>query len=67
MAYSLVASVGALAMGLLTRLLVDRLGAKPLYVVFTAFTALSLAPLADRPGADGTSPFPSARPSSSAS
>ena len=53
MAYSLVASVGALAMGLLTRLLVDRLGAKPLYVVFAAVTALSLAPLALAPGAVG--------------
>ncbi len=53
MAYSLVASVGALAMGLLTRLLVDRLGAKPLYVVFAAVTALSLAPLALVPGAVG--------------
>jgi len=44
MAYSLVASLGAVAMGLLTRLLVDRLGAKPLYVIFTAVTALSLVP-----------------------
>ncbi len=46
MAYSLVASIGALAMGLLMRLLVDRQGAKPLYVIFTAISALSLAPLA---------------------
>jgi HEAT repeat protein len=53
MAYSLVASVGSLAMGLLTRLLVDRLGAKPLYVIFTAVTALSLAPLAIAPGPMG--------------
>jgi MFS family permease len=53
MAYSLVASVGALAMGLLARLLVDRLGAKPLYVIFTAATALSLAPLAIAPGPRG--------------
>jgi hypothetical protein len=45
MAYSLVASLGSLAMGLLTRLLVDRLGAKPLYVIYTAATALSLARL----------------------
>jgi HEAT repeat protein len=58
MAYSLVASVGALAMGLLTRLLVDRLGAKPLYVVFTAFTALSLAPLALAPGPAGLLALP---------
>ena len=44
MAYSLVASLGAVAMGLLTRLLVDRLGAKPLYFIFTAIAALSLVP-----------------------
>ena len=44
MAYSLVSSLGAVVMGLLTRLLVDRLGAKPLYVIFTAVTALSLVP-----------------------
>ncbi len=53
MVYSLIASVGSLAMGLLTRLLVDRLGAKPLYVVFAGVTALSLAPLAIAPGAVG--------------
>ncbi len=53
MAYSLVGSVGSLAMGLLTRLLVDRLGAKPLYVIFTAIAALSLAPLAFAPGPAG--------------
>ena len=53
MVYSLVASVGSLAMGLLARLLVDRLGAKPLYVIFTAATALSLAPLALAPGPVG--------------
>jgi HEAT repeat protein len=45
MAYSFVGSIGALAMGMLTRRLVDRLGAKPLYVIFTAISALSLAPL----------------------
>lgn len=53
MAYSLVASVGSLAMGLLTRLLVDRLGPKPLYVIFSAVTALSLAPVALCPGPVG--------------
>lgn len=58
MAYSLVASVGALAMGLLARLLVDRLGAKPLYVIFTAATALSLAPLALAPGPSGLLALP---------
>ena len=58
MAYSLVASVGSLAMGLLTRLLVDRLGAKPLYVVFAAVTFLSIAPLAIVPGATGVLALP---------
>jgi len=53
MAYSLVGSLGSIAMGLLTRLLVDRLGAKPLYVIFTAAAALSLVPLALAPGAVG--------------
>ncbi|HTX73206.1 MAG TPA: hypothetical protein VMC79_10315 [Rectinemataceae bacterium] len=50
MAYSLMGSLGSIAMGLLTRLLVDRLGAKPLYVIFTAAAALSLVPLAVAPG-----------------
>jgi HEAT repeat protein len=44
MVYSLLQSLGAVAMGLLTRLLVDRLGAKPLYVIFTAVAAIGLVP-----------------------
>ncbi|MBL8965949.1 MAG: MFS transporter [Spirochaetaceae bacterium] len=44
MLYSLLGSLGSVAMGLLTRLLVDRLGAKPLYIIFTAVSALSLVP-----------------------
>lgn len=44
MAYSLIASLGAVAMGLLTRLLVDRLGAKPLYFIFTSVAAISIIP-----------------------
>lgn len=44
MLYSLITSLGAVAMGLLTRLLVDRIGAKPLYVIFTAVAAASLLP-----------------------
>jgi HEAT repeat protein len=44
MAYSLLTSLGAVIMGLLTRLLVDRIGAKPLYVIFTAVAAASLLP-----------------------
>lgn len=57
MAYSLVGSLGTLAMGLLTRLLVDRLGAKPLYVIYTAVAALSLAPLV-LPGPTGALAVP---------
>jgi len=44
MAFSLLASLGSVAVGLLMRLLVDRLGAKPLLVIFTAVSALSLVP-----------------------
>lgn len=44
MIYSLLQSLGAVAMGLLTRLLVDRLGAKPLYAIFTAVAAIGLLP-----------------------
>ncbi len=49
MLYSLLGSLGSVAMGILTRLLVDRLGAKPLYVIFTAVSALSLIPAALSP------------------
>jgi HEAT repeat protein len=37
--------LGALAMGLSTRLLVDRVGAKPLYITYTGIAALSLVPV----------------------
>jgi HEAT repeat protein len=50
MVYSLLGSIGAIAMGFLSRLLVDRLGAKPLYVIFTAISALSLVPVLAAPG-----------------
>lgn len=49
MAYSLLTSLGAVVMGLLTRLLVDRIGAKPLYVIFTAVAAASLLPAVASP------------------
>ena len=58
MLYSLAGSLGSLAMGLITRLLVDRLGAKPLYVVFTAVSVFSLAPLALAPGPSGILALP---------
>ena len=50
MLYTLVSSLGAVAMGLLTRKLVDRLGAKPLYGIFTAVSALSILPVLVSPG-----------------
>jgi HEAT repeat protein len=53
MVYALVSSLGSIAMGLFARLLVDRLGAKPLYVVFAAVTAISLLPLVLAPGPIG--------------
>lgn len=48
--FAVVGGLGSLAIGLLTRLLVDRLGAKPLYIVYTAFAALSLLPSLVSPG-----------------
>jgi HEAT repeat protein len=45
MIYTLVTNLGAVAMGVLTRKLVDRIGAKPLYGIFTAVSALSLVPV----------------------
>lgn len=48
--YAVVGGLGSLAIGLFTRLLVDRLGAKPLYIVYTAVAALSLVPTLLSPG-----------------
>ena len=42
--YAVFGGLGALLMGLVTRVLVDRVGAKPLYIVYTAVSALSLVP-----------------------
>ncbi len=50
MIYTLVFSLGSVAMGVLTRKLVDRIGAKPLYGIFTAAAALSLLPVLVSPG-----------------
>jgi len=52
MLYSLLASLGAVAMGFLTRLLVDRIGAKPLYIIFAAVAATSLVPAIFSPRMD---------------
>ncbi len=43
--FSVAGSVGAMAIGFLTRLLIDRVGSKPLYILFTAFFGLTLIPL----------------------
>lgn len=45
--------LGALSMGLLTRLLVDRVGAKPLYLMYAAAAALSLIPAVATPALGG--------------
>ncbi|MFI3257420.1 MAG: MFS transporter, partial [Spirochaetales bacterium] len=37
-------SLGALCMGLVTRLFIDKIGAKPMYLLFTALTIASLIP-----------------------
>ncbi|WP_304222265.1 MFS transporter [Gracilinema caldarium] len=42
--YSVFGSLGALAIGLLTRLLVDRVGAKPLYITYTFAAVIGLLP-----------------------
>lgn len=47
--YTVAGNVGAILMGLLSRLLIDRLGAKPLYVFFSAFLAVSVLPMAISP------------------
>lgn len=44
MILSFVASLGAVAVGLISRLAIDRLGAKPLYVIYTAIAGLSMVP-----------------------
>jgi MFS family permease len=49
MAYSVAFNFGSVAVGYLSRKLMDRLGAKPLYIVFTAVAALSMVPAAWSP------------------
>ena len=44
MAYSVAFNIGSVAAGYLSRKLMDRLGAKPMYVVFTAAAALATVP-----------------------
>ena len=42
--FSLASTMGSLLVGLLMRLLIDRMGAKPMYVIFTALSAAALIP-----------------------
>ncbi len=50
MLFSLAGSLGSVVMGLLTRRIVDRLGSKPLFVIFTAMSLAGLLPVALLPG-----------------
>jgi len=50
MVYSFIASIGSVVMGLLTRLVVDRLGSKPLFIIFSAVGLFSFLPIAILPG-----------------
>lgn len=45
MVYALIASIGSVAMGFLSKLLVDRLGSKPLMIIFNAIGLLSFLPI----------------------
>ncbi len=46
MVYALIASIGSVAMGFLSKLLVDRLGSKPLMIIFNAIGLISFLPIA---------------------
>jgi len=46
MVYSIVAALGSIAMGLITRLVVDRLGSKPLFIIYSAIGLISFLPIA---------------------
>lgn len=50
MVYSLLASLGSVVMGLLARLVVDRLGSKPLLIIFSAIGLVSFLPIVFTPG-----------------
>jgi len=47
------ALVGALGVGFLMHLIIDRIGAKPIFIIFTALSALSLIPALFAPGLAG--------------
>ncbi len=48
--FTICSSIGALFMGSIMRLVIDRLGAKPLYIIFTTISLFSLALAVAAPG-----------------
>lgn len=55
--FTVFSSIGALFMGSIMRLVIDRLGAKPLYIIFASVSLFSLIPAVISPGI-GTVIFP---------
>ncbi len=55
--FTVFSSLGALAMGAVMRLVIDRLGARPMYIIFASITLASLVPAIVSPGI-GTALFP---------
>jgi len=51
--FTICSSLGAILMGAVMRLTIDRLGAKPMYVIFAAVSCLSLVPAIVSPGIGG--------------
>lgn len=50
MVFSIMGFIGSVSMGLLTRLVVDRLGSKPLFIIFAGIALISILPIALIPG-----------------
>ena len=48
--FTVCSSLGALLMGAVMRLVIDRLGAKPMYIIFAAMSLISLVPALIAPG-----------------
>ncbi len=55
--FTVFSSLGALAMGAVMRLVIDRLGARPMYIIFASITLASLVPAIVSPGI-GSALFP---------
>lgn len=51
--FTVVGNLGAIVMALLSGMLIDRLGAKPLYLFFSVFVAISVVPMAVTPNLSG--------------